>query len=85
MADVAKMSDLAITRLCAEAMGAAVFRMGDCLYPDTKVYDPLHDDAQAMALLKQFPIECLNAMCREGSKDFNRTICECVAKMQGAR
>lgn len=34
MADVAKMSDLAITRLCAEAMGAAVFRMGDCLYPD---------------------------------------------------
>ena len=53
------MTDLEITRLCAEAMGlnfkgdeyGQVFSMtgADSL---TCLYDPLHDDAQAMALLR---------------------------------
>ena len=54
------MTDLEITRLCAEAMkysnlsdhlgGLPVFTS------ETGVYDPLHDDAQAMALVKKFHI-----------------------------
>lgn len=52
------MTDLEITRLCAAAMGYT----NDYVYPDgldlmfrngTK-YSPLHDDAQAMALVKKF-------------------------------
>ena len=55
------MSDLEITRLCAEAMGF-VWSSSSKKYPFTEpihssaawvngeLYDPLHDDAQAMAL-----------------------------------
>ena len=55
------MTDLEMTALCAEAMG---FRI---VYPDQAdlplciessrgagMYNPLHDDAQAMALVKRF-------------------------------
>ena len=64
------MDDLEITRLCAEAMGITVYsndakcylsRMDMAMYvgqPPTWVfrhfYAPLHDDAQAMALVKKF-------------------------------
>lgn len=56
------MTDLEMTKICADAMGVEVV-------PSTSVdggwatvlnqncgdfYDPLHDDAQAMALLKKF-------------------------------
>ncbi len=82
------MNDLEITKLCAEAMGYTVkphpHRKFDSKYNwivNGTNWNPLINDAQAMALLKRFPIDCLNAMCREGSKDFNRAICECVAKM----
>ena len=54
------MTDLEITRICAEAMG---FKVGDTIpihretasgsYP---LYDPLHDDAQAMALVERFKL-----------------------------
>jgi hypothetical protein len=37
-----------MTKLCAEAMGYAV--LGE--YPDPRDYDPLHDDAQALQLVK---------------------------------
>ena len=59
-----------------------------------KVYDPLHDDAQAMALVKKLGIDCLidddkiwlagiHTPCEfaASNKDLNRAICESVAKM----
>ena len=51
------MSDLELTRLCAEAMGYTLTgrlaeRSDGGVVHD--VYDPLHDDAQAMALVKRF-------------------------------
>lgn len=59
------MSDLEITRLCAEAMGLTVIRMHDIgqgapvwalAQEGTRsvAYSPLTDDAQAMALVKKF-------------------------------
>lgn len=52
-----EMTDLEMTRLCAEAMGMEIERESvDGLYarddPRLKwcIFDPLHDDAQAMAL-----------------------------------
>jgi hypothetical protein len=60
-------------------------------------YCPLRDDAQAMALVKRFGIDCLidddktwlagiYTPCEfsAASKDLNRAICECVASMSGA-
>ena len=72
------MTDLEITRLCAEAMGWRLEPYphglrcrndeGDCVFWITDApapssvhrYDPLHDDAQAMALVKKLSlfIEC---------------------------
>lgn len=40
------MNDLEITKLCAEAMSIKIRPYIE--------YDPLHDDAQAMALMKKF-------------------------------
>ena len=64
------MTDLEITRLCAEAIGYAVvetsqgLRARDGEYdfmvlgsdggPYLRRFNPLHDDAQAMALVKKF-------------------------------
>ena len=59
------MTDLEITKLCAVAMGITGWLTGD----DPMVtnersefiepYDPLHDDAQCMALVKKLFIEIL--------------------------
>ena len=94
------MNDLEITRLCAEAMGYT--DISEIEFPndpqryvsamDQKfrglLWNPLHDDAQAMALVKKFPIDCLNAMWRcitdykmLAPLEFNRAICEVCAKM----
>ena len=97
------MTDLEITRLCEEPMGYKI------VYPDQKdlplcvesergagVYFPLHDDAQAMALVKKLG---LDVHCRadmngwyvgrgrlhEGlttHADLNRAICNAVAAIQ---
>ena len=52
------MTDLEMTKLCAEAMGASsdteVVPDGDGGY--WALYNPLHDDAQAMALVKKFKL-----------------------------
>ena len=64
-------------------------------------YDPLHDDAQAMALVKKFLLDARFNDKREipewivtpaykpepaaFNPDLNRAICECVAKMQQAK
>lgn len=107
------MTDLEITKLCAEAMGLRVetaYWSGPRkqvwvlpeLYDENihshPPYDPLHDDAQAMALVKKFililknttrgwHVENVNDGIGDGvrSDDLNRAICESVAKMQKAK
>lgn len=94
------MDDLTITWWCAEAMGykprihnQLVFLDG--AFDSTVEYRPLHDDAQAMALIKKFHIALgWNhpgwAAFRQDTKkwvenaDLNRAICECVANMAKA-
>jgi hypothetical protein len=53
------MNDLTITQLCFEAIsGIKTPRWGLQLFQIEGVtYDPLHDDAQAMALVKRFKLE----------------------------
>mgnify|MGYP001615773257 CR=1 FL=1 len=111
------MTDLELTEACAEAAGLTVVeQLGRVMFPNTQlgspIYDPLHDDAQAMALVKKFnlwltfrrekwqklvpydhvwgagwfhhqddPVSKINTQ----SKDLNRAICECVAKIGRAR
>ena len=97
------MDDLEITKLCAEAMKLPEHGVvaGTVMYIEDDTwanYDPLHDDAQAMALVKKF---CLNISWHYGKnvvrvndglsvktqyrKDINQAICECVALMQKAK
>ena len=63
------MTDPEITRLCAEAMGFLI--VGETTPPSGgvwamqegggKQYHPLHDDAQAMALVKKFELSLWRA------------------------
>ena len=101
------MTDLEMTRLCAEAMklrneyrsklgGLFVF-VTDEYGEQWSHYDPLHDDAQAMALVKKFELQLSSGafhpmkwtVWREfksaESVNLNRAIVECVAKMQAAK
>lgn len=50
------MTDLEMTKLCAEAMGYVYRGQHDDALMGNQFgkYDPLHDDAQAMALVKKF-------------------------------
>lgn len=64
----AEMTDLELTRLCAEAMGFNVLSAHSapasnaefCMIGGNGIlpfaYNPLHDDAQAMQLVKKFPM-----------------------------
>ena len=103
------MTDLEMTRLAAEAIGLDVYvdAYGDLCLPnvdhdgDNYHYWPLHDDAQAMALVKKFylDIECyatssmwtvlfddLRSVYKVGPlPDLNRAIVECVANMMAAK
>lgn len=92
------MSDLEMTKLCAEAMRFQVGgRCGDAaILVDgmaTTIYEPLTDDAQAMALVKKFRllVDGGNAQwCVHGdtagsgsiNENLNRAIVESVANMQ---
>lgn len=106
------MTDLEITRLCAEAMGGHLIGT-EWIVPrfvahgtppeanlySMPVYDPLHDDAQVMALVKRFHIlignlsiadrfhftASVDAVRWHKNLDLNRAICECVAKLQAAK
>lgn len=62
------MTDLEITQLCFEAIsGIKTPRWGLQFFQIEGVtYDPLHDDAQAMALMKRFKLECY---CEEEHDD----------------
>jgi len=95
------MTDLEMTKLCAEAMtGKATVcngsiyagewkRDGKTVWLDGDLFDPLHDDAHAMALVKKFGLD----ISKRGaiwtvmspiaeSSDLNRAIATCVAKAQ---
>ena len=94
------MTDLEMTRLCAEAAGILLIGSleganGIKLF-NGKLYDPLHDDAQAMALIKRFHIELwydtrwagqirnlLNTQAIDA--DLNRAIVQVVAQAQQAK
>jgi len=106
-----KMSDLEMTKLCAEAMGIEVrspMTSGGSSWTvstdgdrSAYMYDPLHNDAQTMALVKKLGLDIQNyywddplvskhdahgKLCGEArNADLNRAIVECVAKMQGAK
>ena len=101
------MTDLEITALCAEAMGINYHGQNQAWKNSefdgmlvTYEYDPLHHDAQAMALVRRFKLfveppvrgisygwECFPQGDTEprGTGELNRAICECVAKMQKAK
>ena len=98
------MTDLEITKRCAEAMELRDISSHDersVWFYDKGVdnvlrYDPLHDDAQAMALVKKLGLHIVfQPMCPDtwrvddtekdaASPDLNRAICLCVAKMKEA-
>ena len=103
-----EVTDLEITKLCAEAMGYKFTRLNpyelsgilvNGIVDEESRYDPIHDDAQAMALVKKFHVAIgWNAdqtptwgAFRQDTKKWcvslylNRAICECVAKMQQAK
>lgn len=112
------MTDLEITRLCAEAMNLDIVGLDkqycrtDSLTETREYvlrenpfysYNPLVEDDQAMALVKKIKIDTAytagkwhaeiiyttdDKMLSDQaviSKDLNRAICECVAKMQKAK
>lgn len=94
------MSDLEVVRICAEALTddieAIGWRKDGTLCVWGKPYDPLHDDAQAMALVKRFQLWIggwlptgMVTVSDQGERmataaDLNRAIVECVAKMHGS-
>ena len=97
------MTNLEITKLCAAAMGIRWHEGKDGKIHDHSpiggfaTYDPLHDDAHAMVLVKKFrlliqPLPGAWAVTEHKhpprwseDTDLNRAICECVAKMQQAK
>mgnify|MGYP001611419028 CR=1 FL=1 len=94
------MTDLEITKLCAEAMGlrtnvrplrGTILRHWFMDGHVEKIYDPLHDDAQAMALLRKYTSFCIDALNNERWRAYNtdetmqdiaRIICKGIAKIQ---
>ena|SRR3990167_1757554 len=97
------MTDLEMTRLCAEEMGVwhcpdtDTDFVGKPIQAVLSMYDPLHDDAQAMALVKKFEMSIRKFGSTGGwqawinwseplsfSNDLNYAIVECVAKMRAA-
>jgi hypothetical protein len=98
------LSDLEAVKACAEMMGYEVVQRnarkssGWWSMELCKHYDPLTDDAQCMALVKRFKIDCLAAdtgnwlagmltPCAYSAShaDLNRAIVYCVAQMKGER
>lgn len=104
------MTDLEITKACAEAMeipvqvvsapalgGGSWLRRTD-VHSGRRLYDPLHDDGEAMALVKKFGLfisrladtwyvdssDGRDAESADHKDNLNRAICECVAKLQQA-
>lgn len=113
---MADLTDLEITKLCAEAMedppslpgSSEIWDVDICYLPGTgsqkitqrvrSAYDPLRNDAQAMALVKKLNL-CImpptaraderwgcslypNIWIASDANDLNRAICKCVARIQ---
>ena len=98
------MIDLEMVKKCAEQMGYSIVAEPNAenefkhtiLVKELRVgYCPLHDDAQAMALVKKFGIEIHCRSDRNGwyvgifesdgmtaNADLNRAIVECVSKLK---
>ena len=110
------MDDQEIVRLCAEAMGYTVMTQvfpapsqnsphDATVYVEDEsmfaAYNPLHDDAQCMALIKRFHVDIdwhgdeegwqiytstkLWDRSDEVADDLNRAVCLAVARMQAAK
>lgn len=111
---MADLTDLEITKLCAEAMedptslpgSSEIWDVDICYLPGTgsqkitqrvrSAYDPLRNDAQAMALMKNLQLSCdwrpslgdwfvhskVNTLMNVSATDLNRAICKCVARIQ---
>ena len=66
------MTDLEITRLCAEAIGYTKWgaHHGDMpgFTKETGIYNPLHDDAQAMALVKKLRLRIGAVLVSKGDE-----------------
>lgn len=106
------MTDLEMVKLCAQAMGldASIYKnqevrtrvfvrqMKHAAEYEYTVYDPLHDDAEAMALVKRFDLRIdrehhgkryavkagLDWDSMVMADDLNRAIVQCVAEAQAA-
>ena len=98
------MTDLEMTKLCAKAMRTLphiIEHNGEWRFGFNKnalgpAYDPRHDDAQAMALVKKLQLQILIVSNKwlvvpngkrsgSGGTDFNLAIVKCVANMQRAK
>lgn len=101
------MTDLEITKLCAEAMGldvtadesgiGGVYFKRSIENPASRIYRPLHNDEQAMALLKRFKLDVAQKVNGHAAawgdyqipavwgENLNRAICEYVASVQAAK
>lgn len=89
------MTDREVIKLCAKAMELCVYEeegtfTASGIYPDR--YNPLHNDAQALAIVKKLKLTCWWTktqwqVTKEGKAtvgpmdDLNRAICECAAKV----
>lgn len=102
---MSELSDLEITRRCAEMMGISFEIGGDpaavwISRENGDEYNPFHDEAQAMALVKRFRLsvdrydaECEDWIVSADGKlnlfavdtDLNRAICLAVARMKDAK
>lgn len=89
------MTDLEITRRCAVALRAQYSEENGRIYwivdDDSRLFDPLQNDAQAILLLKHFKLKVSHSLIgmwvvsghgqRVEGPSLNRAICECVAKL----
>lgn len=93
------MTDIEIVKACASAMGLDVRDTSDGLiifvsgHATGKIYTPLTDDAQAMALVKRWRLDIAftgewmvmtDSRNKVRGDDLNRCICECVANLSRA-
>ena len=93
------MKDYEIIELCARAMGKPAYEPL-AIFEGEGTYDPLKNDAQAMALVKKLQLFIMpeheglawhvsdkkdNEKFGVGDDDLNRAICLCVANMQKAK
>lgn len=79
------MTDLELTKLCADAMGLTSW------HDKSYWYEPLTNDSQAMALVKKFKLDIewmgtdtdlWRVEYAHSDESLNRAICKCIAVKQ---